>query len=151
MIAEYTRKMSEVQRHMSPNPVERVRMAVQKCLDESPYRAAAVAAGFKFGAVRLEAGQHRHFDVRLTVPFECVCGRDERWIEILPFDMLENVSSFYDAAEKIYAFGSFSEPHLLADGYSAEDATRIAAVVEEELRLRLRGHRTPYWRGAARG
>lgn len=95
----------------------------QNTLDSSPYARAAAAAGFSFGRVMIRRASSFEDSMRrlyVMVPFTCVCGREEfGWLAIC-----HNYDN--DIARALFNNGSFSEAHLIEDGYSKNDARAIA-------------------------
>lgn len=95
----------------------------------SPYKLAAEKAGFKFFDERMtydESFQENFMQGK----FECICNRTECYSIRVPIEEISKV----DPYEKLYKLGSFSKQHLLDDGYSVEEATRISDTIEEELK-----------------
>ena len=108
---------------------------------ESPYYKAAVESGFKFDEVMVEkrteefVGGSPYACIRGT--FTCCCGNKEAYkmyvnldLPKYDYDRLEILENKIDIAKVLERRGSFSEKHLIMDGYNKEDITRIRAPFE---------------------
>lgn len=93
----------------------------------SQYRRAAEKAGFRFLSERILDVDF--FYVYIQGSFKCTCDKTEYYTFCVELDDLK----YFDPYKKLYELGSFSKQHLLDDGYSLEDATKISDVVENEL------------------
>jgi hypothetical protein len=111
---------------------------------KSPAYMKARAAGFIFGEPRLNLND---YGTTLQIDFKCVCGRNEVFQrQIAKTDivwLIANDDLFkdgWDAAQEIENFGSFSEDHLRADGFSEDAIKQIRYIydLEDEVkRLRV--------------
>lgn len=123
---------------------------IRKLLSTSPYAKAARAVGFQFGDLRHEQIGHHHGEltwsmVDFGLKFKCICGREEFARIAFNYSTFESPSfdpsvlANTDIAHELYKLGSFGKEHLLRDGYTDEDASRIEreykAVVDALLAL----------------
>ena len=103
--------------------------------EDSPYRKAAVAAGFKFGAVDVIEDFFDH-SIVVRGTFDCVCGNIETYnvaisLALLRLNHIPNEA--IDPAFFLHRNGSFSRSHLVKDGYSAEEVDRISSIYRKHL------------------
>jgi hypothetical protein len=104
--------------------LEEKKQRIMDAFDNSRYLAAAHSVGFTFTRPEIDAvsstatGSHLYVRGR----FKCLCGT----IESYCIDMLMHVEIF-DPIEFLHLNGSFSEAHLLEDGYSPEQAAQISS------------------------
>jgi len=103
---------------------------------ESPYYKAATEAGFKFDEILVAkrtqiVGCATYAYVQGM--FTCVCGNIESYGMSIDFDFpqyYEIRGDKIDIARLLERHGSFSESHLIMDGYNKEDIARIRAPFE---------------------
>lgn len=82
--------------------------------------------GFKFSAVELVPTL---YGWRMAGSFTCICGREEYYRIAVP----EDPKGQYDLDPALWlrGYGSFDRKHLLADGYSEEEVSRIEGLGRE--------------------
>ena len=111
------------------------------------YRRAKMA-GFTIGEAEIVADM---MGAILRVGFKCVCGTQEYFQKMIDQQQakhLKNISYFangWDVAQELEDFGSFSEKHLRADGFSEEAIKEIRYIydLEDELKM-LRRMKSQY-------
>jgi hypothetical protein len=113
-----------------PEWAQECRTAMQFELDRSPYKRAAVEAGFSFGPLTVQWGRGSAFkrmdQIKVGCVLTCVCGRKELAQVTIRSEGHANIMRSYDLAAWIHFEGAFSLDHLLDDGYKLEDAERIS-------------------------
>lgn len=96
-------------------------------------RARMERAGFRFvDPVRVEADWVNEGGVAVRGSFHCVCGTLEQFRFIVAPEALRDVVNWdyidaLDPARALWRFGSFDKEHLLADGYTEQQADEIVA------------------------
>ncbi|HSX21485.1 MAG TPA: hypothetical protein VLE97_01770 [Gaiellaceae bacterium] len=129
---------------------DQIAALVQAKMDKSPFLFAARACGFTFDKVRVTGQRWRPiYDAdtygeavsvaptrMLRVNFQCVCRTPETFhmnIDQTPDDVFER--GLVEPAEMTARHGSFSEKHLLEDGYAPEFAKTTGRMFQMILQL----------------
>lgn len=111
------------------NLTDRVRLVIEK---KSHDMHRAEAMGFSFSPIKIDRLELSwRPTLFLSGTFTCVCGREERYTLTMVIESCdvrdEQIAFEFDIARRLREHGSFSYEHLVADGYSHEQATQVVA------------------------
>lgn len=109
---------------------ERIAELVDTIVKASPFYVAARACGFDFGMVQVR-GPSAALQRVLQIPIRCICGNAETFnavIDQVPDYVFEQ--GMFDPMEQMARIGTFSEDHLLKDGYPPDFAKKTGRLFE---------------------